>query len=47
MTPGTVTAMLAANAQYLLVHCLDTDDPDAVRDGIKQRYERRLKEIFE
>ncbi|RYH11408.1 Na+/H+ antiporter subunit E [Tropicimonas sp. IMCC6043] len=47
MTPGTVTAMLAADASHLLVHCLDTDDPDAVRDEIKHRYERRLKEIFE
>ncbi|MFD0979349.1 MULTISPECIES: Na+/H+ antiporter subunit E [Tropicimonas] len=47
MTPGTVTAMLSADASHLLVHCLDTDDPDAVRDEIKHRYERRLKEIFE
>ncbi len=47
MTPGTVTAMLSADARHLLVHCLHTDDPDAVRDGIKHRYERRLKEIFE
>ncbi|WP_068113173.1 Na+/H+ antiporter subunit E [Tropicimonas marinistellae] len=47
MTPGTVTAMLSADAGHLLVHCLDTDDPDAVRDEIKDRYERRLKEIFE
>jgi multicomponent K+:H+ antiporter subunit E len=29
-----------------LVHCLDADDPDAVRDEIKDRYERRLLEIF-
>ncbi|SDI22473.1 Na+/H+ antiporter subunit E [Aliiruegeria lutimaris] len=47
MTPGTVTAMLSADAQHLLVHCLDSEDPDAVRDEIKHRYERRLKEIFE
>lgn len=47
MTPGTVTAMLSADARCLLVHCLDTDDPDAVRDEIKSRYERRLREIFE
>ena len=47
MTPGTVTAMLSADARFLLVHCLHTDDPDGVRDEIKERYERRLKEIFE
>ncbi|MEM9250565.1 MAG: Na+/H+ antiporter subunit E [Pseudomonadota bacterium] len=47
MTPGTVSSSLSADARAILVHCLDTNDPDAVRDEIKQRYERRLKEIFE
>ncbi|MDV7143548.1 Na+/H+ antiporter subunit E [Tropicimonas sp. TH_r6] len=47
MTPGTVTAMLSADAQHLLVHCLDTDDPEAEVATIKTRYESRLKEIFE
>ena len=47
MTPGTVSADLSAGGHALLVHCLDADDPDAVRDEIKQRYERRLMEIFE
>ncbi|MGR3804659.1 Na+/H+ antiporter subunit E [Marinibacterium profundimaris] len=46
MTPGTVSAVLSADASCILVHCLHTDDPDGVRDDIKQRYERRLKEIF-
>lgn len=47
MTPGTVSADVSAEGHALLVHCLDADDPDAVRDEIKQRYERRLMEIFE
>lgn len=47
MTPGTVSAMLSADGGNILVHCLHTDDPDAVRDEIKSRYERRLKEIFQ
>ncbi|MBT8460300.1 MAG: Na+/H+ antiporter subunit E [Boseongicola sp.] len=47
MTPGTVSATLAADGSCILVHCLDTDDPDAVRDEIKSRYEQRLKEIFQ
>lgn len=47
MTPGTVSATLAADGSSILVHCLHTDDPDAVRDEIKARYERRLMEIFE
>ena len=47
MTPGTVSATLSADGSAILVHTLDTDDPDGVRDQIKSRYERRLKEIFE
>ena len=46
MTPGTVSALLSADASCILVHCLHTDDPDGTRDEIKDRYERRLKEIF-
>lgn len=46
MTPGTVSALLAADGGSLLVHCLHVDDPDDVRDEIKTRYEARLKEIF-
>ena len=47
MTPGTVSATLAADGSCILVHCLHTEEPDAVRDEIKSRYERRLKEIFQ
>ena len=47
LTPGTVSADLSSEGHALLVHCLDAEDPDAVRDQIKHRYERRLKEIFE
>ncbi|MBS0125937.1 Na+/H+ antiporter subunit E [Thetidibacter halocola] len=46
LTPGTVSADLSDEGHSLLVHVLHTDDPDAVRDEIKVRYERRLKEIF-
>lgn len=47
MTPGTVSSDISACGRALLVHCLDADDPNAIRDQIKDRYERRLKEIFE
>jgi multicomponent K+:H+ antiporter subunit E len=47
LTPGTVSADLSRCGHVLLVHCLDAPDPDAVRDEIKSRYERRLLEIFE
>lgn len=46
LTPGTVSADLSDKGHSLLVHVLHTEDPDAVRDDIKNRYERRLKEIF-
>ena len=47
LTPGTVSCDLAEDGHAILVHCLHAPDPDAVRDDIKARYERRLKEIFE
>ncbi len=47
MTPGTVSSDVSADGRSLLVHCLDAPHPDTVRDTIKHRYERRLKEIFE
>jgi multicomponent K+:H+ antiporter subunit E len=46
LTPGTVSADLSDQGHSLLVHVLHTDDPDAVVQEIKTRYERRLKEIF-
>lgn len=46
LTPGTVSADLSNEGHSLLIHVLHTDDPDAVRDDIKNRYERRLLEIF-
>ncbi|SLN71982.1 Na(+)/H(+) antiporter subunit E1 [Roseivivax jejudonensis] len=47
LTPGTVSADLSDEGHALLVHALDAEDPDAVAREIKDRYERRLKEIFE
>ncbi len=47
MTPGTVTAKLTPDRSKMLVHVLDTDDPEAEIRQIKQRYERPLKEVFE
>ncbi|WP_085854474.1 Na+/H+ antiporter subunit E [Palleronia marisminoris] len=47
LTPGTVSADLADDGRCLLVHALDSADPAADVRDIKERYERRLKEIFE
>ena len=46
MTPGTLTADMSACGRVLLIHALHAPDPDQVRDGIKARYETRLKRIF-
>ncbi|MEM7193064.1 MAG: Na+/H+ antiporter subunit E [Pseudomonadota bacterium] len=47
MTPGTVSACLSADGRALLVHCLETDDPEGTVTAIKSRYEARLKRIFD
>ncbi|MFL6585984.1 MAG: Na+/H+ antiporter subunit E [Luteimonas sp.] len=46
LTPGTVSAELSEDRKHLLVHCLSTDDPQALIAEIKSRYEAPLREIF-
>ena len=46
LTPGTVTAELSKDRKYLLVHCLDIDDPQHMVDDIKRRYEAPLRRVF-
>lgn len=46
LTPGTVSADVAADGRSLLVHILDVADEAAEVARIKQRYEARLKRIF-
>ena len=47
LTPGTLSVDMSADGRALLVHCLNVDDPAAAIADIKDRYESRLKEIFE
>lgn len=50
LTPGTVSVEIvddAAGGRVLVVHALRCLDPDDLAQTIKQRYERRLKEILE
>lgn len=47
LTPGTVAAELSLDRRYLLIHVLNTDDPEALLRTIRQRYEAPLKEVFE
>ena len=46
LTPGTVSAALSDDRRHLLVHVLHLDDPDALNEQIKSRYEAPLMEIF-
>jgi multisubunit Na+/H+ antiporter MnhE subunit len=43
---GSVTVDLDLERRRLTVHALDAIDDASVIDGIKSRYEARLKEIF-
>ncbi|CAB0152031.1 Na(+)/H(+) antiporter subunit E1 [Pseudidiomarina piscicola] len=47
LTPGTISAELGRDGRSLLIHALNVQDPEATVQQIKQRYERRLKEIFQ
>jgi multicomponent K+:H+ antiporter subunit E len=46
LTPGTVSADVDVARGLLLVHALDVENRDEVVRHIKQRYERRIGEIF-
>lgn len=46
MTPGTVSCDVSSCGRALLVHALDTPDPEAEVARIKRRYEARLKKVF-
>jgi len=47
LTPGTVSARLSLDQQELLIHALDLDDPQALVETIRRRYETPLREVFE
>lgn len=47
LTPGTVSSGLSADHKTLLLHVLDVDDPEALIDQVKSRYEAPLMEIFQ
>ncbi len=46
-TPGTSWLEYDSNEGTLLIHALDLEDEEALRDLIKNRYERMLMEVFE
>lgn len=47
MTPGTLTADFDPDGHTLRVHCLEVLDKDEAVAKIKDRYERRLRSIFQ
>jgi multicomponent K+:H+ antiporter subunit E len=47
LTPGTVSVELSANQRILTVHSLRVLDEQAAAQSMKDRYERRLLEVFE
>ncbi|MEY6432384.1 Na+/H+ antiporter subunit E [Thioalkalicoccus limnaeus] len=46
LTPGTVSADVSPDRRFLLIHSLDTEDPEALIARIKARYEAPLKEMI-
>lgn len=46
LTPGTVSAEISEDKQWLYVHALHLTDEDALIAEIKQRYEAPIKEIL-
>lgn len=46
LTPGTLSSELSEDRRHLLVHCLDVDDPQALIDEIKRRYEAPMLKVF-
>lgn len=47
LTPGTVSTDISTDGRHLLVHALDTGDPQGEVARIKARYEQRLMGIFQ
>lgn len=47
LTPGTVSCDLSIDRKVLLIHALNSCDPQTEIKTIQQRYEQPLKEVFE
>ncbi|PJK09273.1 Na+/H+ antiporter subunit E [Lysobacteraceae bacterium NML08-0793] len=46
LTPGTLATELSEDRKYLLIHCLNVKDPEALIAEIKTRYEAPMKKVF-
>lgn len=47
LTPGTVSTDVSDDNKLLLIHALDAEDDQAVINGIRNRYEKPLLEMFQ
>ena len=47
LTPGTLSLDVSPDRKTLFVHALHVEDPDVFRRGVKEGFERRVKEVFE
>lgn len=46
LTPGSFSVDLSSDRRVLYVHVMDAHDPDAVRQEIKDQYEKPLLEVL-
>lgn len=46
MTPGTLTLDVSADRKTLFVHAMDVTDAEALRQDIKQTFEKKLIRLF-
>lgn len=46
LTPGTLSVDVSDDRKTLYVHALDCSDPEAVKRGIAEGFERRILEAF-
>lgn len=47
LTPGTLSLDVTEDGKTLYIHAMFADDPDQIRQSIKQGVERRVKEAME
>lgn len=46
LTPGTLSLDVSSDRKTLYIHAMSGRDPEAVRQGIKRGFERRIQELF-
>lgn len=46
LTPGTLSVDVSHDRRFLYVHALDCSDPDAIKEGIANGFERKILEAF-